>query len=106
MTTLANGDAVSNILSLTQSKAGGMNYDGTNTSFIEVDSQYTYTAPARFVLPSPQVMQSTAYMLPRGSTYVGFPWNGNAAKPPTAPVSTKIKSSVTISNGVVCNYAR
>jgi hypothetical protein len=50
-------------------------------------------------------MADTAYLLPRQSSYIGFPWDGNPADSPTAPTSTTQVKSVTLSNGAVCSYA-
>lgn len=44
---------------------------GKDTSYIVVESQYSYTAPAGFIFKSAQLIAMTAYTLPRVSTYVG-----------------------------------
>ncbi len=84
---------------------GGYTRNGTNTSYVMAESQYIYTAPAQFVIKSPMTMTNTAYLLPRQSSYVGFPWDGVSTDSPTVPTSTTHTTSVTLSNGVVCNYA-
>lgn len=84
---------------------GSFAQNGTNTSFVMVESRYVYTAPARAILPAPQTMTSVAYMLPRVSSYVGFPWDGDPQNEPTAPASATDTGSITLSNGAECNYA-
>ena len=101
----ANGVPVGNLLWLYNVGLGGRTYNGTNTSFIMVESQYTYTAPAQFVLKGPQTMSSVYIVYPRQSAYVGFPWDGNANDAPPQPTSTTRTASMTLSNGAVCNYA-
>ncbi len=76
---------------------------GANTSYILVETQYTYTAPARFLLKTAQTMTGTAYALPRISTYVG-PTTGAANYVPNPPTSSKTKNSFSIGN-ISCSYA-
>ncbi len=78
---------------------------GADTSYVSVEARYAYTAPARFVLTTPQNMAVVNYMVPRLSTYVGFPWDGTVSHPPPPPMSTTTTKSLTLSNGAVCNYA-
>lgn len=80
--------------------------DGTNTSYVMSESNYSYTAPAQFALVGSQTMTSVVYLYPRQSAYIGFPWNGNNDTPPPEPTATKTAASVTLSNGVLCNYAK
>jgi Flp pilus assembly protein TadG len=105
ITVTPTGATVDNFVLLTKGQGGGYNYNGTNTSYVMAESQYLYTAPAQFVIPQPITFTNTAYLLPRQSSYVGFPWDGVAADAPTAPASTTKTKSVTLANGVVCNYA-
>jgi Flp pilus assembly protein TadG len=84
---------------------GGYTRNGTNTSYVMAESQYVYTAPAQFVIKSPITMTNTAYLLPRQSSYVGFPWDGVSTDSAAVPTSTTHTASVTLSNGAVCNYA-
>ncbi len=85
--------------------ANGYTLNGTNTSYVMAESQYVYTTPAQFIIKSPMTMTNTAYLLPRQSSYVGFPWDGVSTDSPTVPNSTTHTTSVTLSNGAVCNYA-
>ncbi len=87
------------------SYGGGYTRNGTNTSYIMAESQYVYTTPAQFIIKSPLTMTNTAYLMPRQSSYVGFPWDGISTDSPTVPTSTTHTTSVTLSNGAVCNYA-
>lgn len=103
--TLANGDDVSNALLLTSYVSGGFFYNGANTSFIQVESAYAYTAPAQFLMKGPQAMAANYINFPRQTAYVGFPWNGVTTNPPPAPNSTTKTASVALSNGANCNYA-
>ena len=75
--------------------------NGTNTSFLMAEVQYTYSAPARFVLPSPQSMSVVAYSLPRVSTYIGVT-DGSPTYVP--PLPTLANNSITQSSGAItCN---
>jgi Flp pilus assembly protein TadG len=103
--TLPNGDPTANIMFPRNTTLGGYNYNGTNTTIIVVESQYTYTPPTRFIIQSIQTMVSSFVTYARQSAYVGFPWDGNVNDQPTAPASTTQTASVTLSNGAVCNYA-
>ena len=76
---------------------------GTNTSYVVVESQYSYSAPAGFILPSPQIIQVKSYTLPRVSTYIGHTTGDPNYVPPT-PTSTHSSSPVTL-NGLTCNFA-
>ena len=80
--------------------------NGTNTSYVMAESTYSYMAPAQFVLVGPQTMTSVVYLYPRQSPYIGFPWNGDANTPPPMPTATKTTSSLSLSNGARCNYAK
>lgn len=106
VTTLANGSPVGNILNLTTYSQSTFTYNGKNTSFIQVESIYTYTAPTGFLLPGPQTMTDSAYVYPRQSAYVGFVWDGIVNDQPTAPASATKVASVTLSNGAACSYAQ
>ena len=76
---------------------------GTDTSYVIVESQYSYQAPAGFIMKSAQLMTINAYTLPRVSTYIG-PSNGVAGYVPTKPSASKY-ATVTIVNNVTCNSA-
>ena len=82
----------------------GLDANGTNSSYVVVESQYVYTAPAQYVLQGPQTVLTTAYSFPRVSAYVGFPWDGNPDDIPTLPAATTKTSSVTMGK-LVCNYS-
>lgn len=102
---LANGDPVDNVMIRSNFTYNGYNYVGTNTTLIQVESQYAYTPPTRFVITTTQTMLSAFVTYARQSAYVGFPWDGNAQHQPTAPASATQTGTVTLSNGAVCNYA-
>ena len=104
VTSTPTGTTVSSLILLTNTTSGGYTMSGTNTSYVMAESQYVYTTPAQYIIKSPITMTNTAYLLPRQSSYVGFPWDGVATDAPTAPASTTKTTSVTLSNGVVCNY--
>lgn len=76
---------------------------GLNTSYVMVESQYTYTAPAKFIFRNPQVTKMISYTLPRVSTYIG-PTTGDPSYVPPAPASTHYNYTTTV-NGVTCNVA-
>jgi Flp pilus assembly pilin Flp len=105
VTTTPTGTAIDYFIWRYNGYGGGYQRNGTNTSYVMAESSYIYTAPARFILPNAITMTNTAYLLPRQSSYVAFPWDGISTDIPTAPASTSHTSSVTLSNGAVCNYA-
>lgn len=105
VTKLADGSSVDNILNRSTFSAGGYTYNGTNMTYIQVESQYVYTAPTKFFIKTAQTMNSAFYIYPRQAAYVGFLWDGNANLQPTAPASTTSTGSVTLSSGAICNYA-
>jgi Flp pilus assembly protein TadG len=105
VTTTPTGATVNNFVLLSKGQGGAYMYNGTNTSYVMAESQYVYTPPAQFVIRSPITFTNTAYLLPREASYVGFPWDGVATDAPPAPTTTSKSTSVTLSNGVVCNYA-
>ena len=74
---------------------------GTNTSFIMVESQYTFTPPAGFVIRSAQTLTNTAYAMPRVSTYVA-PSNGLLGFIPIPPTPLTIGSYSRSQSGVTC----
>lgn len=76
---------------------------GIDTSYVMVETQYSYNAPAGFILKTAQLMTVTAYTLPRVSTYIG-PTTGAAGYVPTKPSASKY-STTTVTNGVTCNSA-
>lgn len=79
--------------------------NGTNTSYVMTESNYTYAAPAQFLLTGEQTMTSAVFLYPRQSAYIGFPWGGDPNKPPPKPTSTKKSASLTLANGARCSYA-
>ncbi len=101
VTVSPTGSSVDNLI--WRHNTGGLN--GTNTSYVSVEATNVYTAPARFILTTPQTMSVVNYMVPRLSTYVGFPWDGIATHIPPPPTTTTTTKSMTLSNGAVCNYA-
>jgi Flp pilus assembly protein TadG len=105
VTVTPTGAPVVNLLWPYNTTYNGTTLNGTNTSFIMVETKYAYTAPVQFVLTKAISMSNTAYLMPRSSSYVGFPWDGVSADAPTAPASTTKTASVTLSNGAICNYA-
>ena len=68
--------------------------------------QYSYTPVTGYVVTGPIVMRDTSYLLPRSSSYVGFPWDGVSTDAPPTPTATTTNVSVTLSNGATCNYAK
>jgi Flp pilus assembly protein TadG len=105
VTSTPTGSPVGWFLWQYNTSANGYTLNGTNTSYVLAESQYIYTAPAQFIIKGPMTMTNTAFLLPRQSSYVGFPWDGISTDSPTAPNSTTHQASVTLSNGAVCNYA-
>ena len=105
VTTTPTGSSVDTVIWRYNFQYGGYTYNGTNTSYVSVEASYVYTAPAGFVLTTPQTMSVVTYMVPRQSSYIGFPWDGNANNAPPIPTSTQAVNSVTLSNGAVCSYA-
>ena len=99
--TLPNGVSVTSLLAFYPGLSGGYVVNGTNTSFIMVESQYTFTPPAGFVIKAAQTLTNTAYALPRVSTYIG-PSNGLLGFVPTPP-NLILFSYPTSSNGITCN---
>ena len=95
ITSTPTGTPLANLVTLTSS--------GTNTSYVMVESKYTYTAPAAFVFPNAQVMTGVAYTLPRVSTYIG-PTTGDPNYVPNPP--TAAKNTYSFSLGAInCNVA-
>jgi Flp pilus assembly protein TadG len=106
VTTTPTGSPTGWFIWVYNTNSGGYTLNGTNTGYILAEVSYSYTAPAQFVLRTPITMSAVAYYLPRSSSYVGFPWDGVAGDSPTIPASATTSSSVVLSNGVSCNYAR
>jgi Flp pilus assembly protein TadG len=104
VTSTPTGTAVNSILLMNNTTSGGYTQNGTNTTYVMAESQYIYTSTAKFVILAPITLINTAYLAPRQSSYVGFPWDGNATDIPTPPAQTTKSASVTLSNGAVCNY--
>ena len=102
VTTTPTGDSIDNFVLRSNN---GPTANGTNTSFLMIESTYTYTSIAHYFITAPMTFSNTTYLQPRVTSYVGFPWNGNANSSPTVPASTTKTASVTLSNGAVCNYA-
>jgi Flp pilus assembly protein TadG len=106
VTTTPTGSPVGWFLWVYNSFGGGFQRNGTNTSYVMAEVSYTYTSPSSLVLRTAISMSAVAYYLPRTSTYVGFPWDGVSSDAPTVPTSATTSQAVTLSNGVVCNYAQ
>lgn len=99
---------VANYLYLTNGTSNGVTYHGKDTSFIEVEANYTFTPPTGFVLNTTQVTYAVAYSLPRLSTYIGFPWDGVVGHYAAVPSATTTTNTLTTSAGgntITCNYA-
>ncbi len=77
-----------------------------NTSYIMSETRYTYTPVTGYVVTGPITMTDTSYLLPRSSSYVGFPWDGSSTDSPTVPTATTTNGSLILSNGATCNYAQ
>lgn len=106
VTTTPTGSPVGWFLWVYNSFGGGFQRNGTNTSYVLAEVSYNYTSPNSLVIRSAITMSAVAYYLPRTSTYVGFPWDGVSSDAPTVPTSATTASSVTLSNGAICNYAK
>ena len=103
--TLPNGAPVSNLLLLTPVSYNGYAVSGTNSSFVMAETQYVYTPTVAYTsLPTSLTYKGVAFVLPRESAYVGFPWSGVSSSSPPAPTSTAASSSVALTNGAICNY--
>lgn len=76
-----------------------------NTSYIMSEIRYSYTPVTGYELTGPVIMTDTSYLLPRSSSYIGFPWSGDSTSLPPAPTTTKTSASLTLSNGATCSYA-
>jgi Flp pilus assembly protein TadG len=77
-----------------------------NTSYLMSEVQYSYTPVTGYVLTGPIIMRDTSYLLPRSSSYVGFPWDGVSTDAPPAPTSTTTNASMVLSNVATCSYAK
>jgi Flp pilus assembly protein TadG len=105
VTSTPTGTPVVWLVWLFNTPSGGYQLNGTNTSYVMAESQYVFTPLAHFIIKNPMTMTNTAYFMPRQSSFVGFPWDGVSTDSPTVPTATTHTSSVTLSNGAVCNYA-
>lgn len=76
---------------------------GVNTSYVMVESQYTFKPPAGFVIKTAQTLNSIAYTMPRVSTFIG-PTTGQNNYTATAPASAS-KTFSTTAYGVTCSIA-
>ena len=109
VTTTPTGTPLTNLL-LTNDV--GQTYNGSainsaNTSYIQVESSYSYSSPAHFYFTQPVTVSDTVYVSPRNSIYVGFPWAGSSSSYPNAPTATTTTASVTLpTSGATCNYAK
>ena len=101
VTSTPTNTALSNLLILTSGKSGAYTTVGADTTFIMVESQYTFTAPAGFVIRTAQTLTSTAYTMPRLSTYVG-PTTGASNFVPVPPSSIN-NSSTQSAGSITCN---
>lgn len=77
--------------------------NGKDTSYVIVESQYSFTPPAGFVLHGTQLMAVTSYTLPRVSTYIG-PSTGTPGYVPPKP-SAVTGTYTIIGNGVTCSIS-
>ena len=101
VTSTPTGTALSNLLVLQAGQSGSYTTVATNTTFIMVESRYTFTPPAGLFIRTAQTLTNTAYTLPRVSTYVG-PTTGAANYVPVQPNS--INNSISQSAGnITCN---
>jgi hypothetical protein len=50
-------------------------------------------------------MRTIFYLLPRSSSYIGFPWDGVSTDAPPVPAATTTNAWMTLSNGATCSYA-
>jgi Flp pilus assembly protein TadG len=105
VTITPSGDSVDTVLNRNAVTYGGVTYSTANTSFVMVETRYTFTPVTQFVLRTAITLTNVAYALPRQSSYVGFPWNGAVDGTTAAPASATRTGSVALSNGPVCNYA-
>ncbi len=104
VTATPSGDSVDTVLNRNAVTYNGTTYSTINTTYIVVETRYTYTAPTQYVLKNAFTLTNVAYALPRLSSYVGFPWDGVAGDTTTAPASATHNASVTLTNGATCNY--
>ena len=104
VTSTPTGTPLGDFIWVYNSFGGGYTRNGTNSTFIMTESQFVYTPPAQFVIRAPLTISHTSYLLPRQSSYVGFPWDGVSTDTPIAPVSATSSGSTTLSNGATCNY--
>jgi Flp pilus assembly protein TadG len=105
VTATPTGTPLSSLIYVNHTTSGGYQLNGTNTGYVFTEVNYSYTAPAQFVLRTTLAMGAVAYYLPRSSTYVGFPWDGVAADSTTVPTSATQSLTVELSNGAICHYA-
>ena len=96
VTSTPTGTPLANLLKLNSTL-------GTDTSYVMVEAKFTYTAPAAFLLRSPQVINVVAYTLPRVSTYIaGSDPNSNFTQ--AKPTATRYPYTIA-SGGVTCSLA-
>jgi Flp pilus assembly protein TadG len=106
ITSTPTGSPVAWFLWTYNTTANGYTLNGTNTSYVMAETSAIYTSPFQFIIKNPLTMTNTAYVLPRQSSYVGFPWDGNSNDSPAVPNATTQVASITLSNGVICSYAK
>ena len=99
VTTTPTGTAINALLATSLASAA-------NSSYIMSEISYSYKPIAGYVLTSPITMTDTSYLLPRESSYVGFPWDGLSTDSPPVPTNTTTNASSTLSNGATCSYAK
>ena len=95
------GTPLTSLLQLFPGLSGLYITNGINTSYIMVESQYKYTAPAGLFLPGSQLMTSVAYSLPRVSIYIG-PTTGQFGYIPPPPILITGSFATSI-GGLTCN---
>ena len=90
------------LLQMNPSTSGNFKINGADTSFVWVESQYTFTPVAGFVLRSTQTLTGTAFALPRLSTYIA----GMTGVPVfVEPAPTAIRNSFPIAlSNVSCSF--
>ncbi|NIJ08148.1 Flp pilus assembly protein TadG [Sphingomonas vulcanisoli] len=99
VTTTPNGTPIDTLIYLYNTSS---THNGTNTSFIMVESSYVTNPQAGFIIKTPVNLVGTAFYLPRQSSYVG-PWDGTYNNQPTPPTMATTQQSVTVGN-MVCNF--
>jgi len=106
VTTTPSGNAPSFFIWPNNIQAGQYRLNGTNSSYIMSEVSYIYTPLTGYIIQRPITMTDTSYLLPRSSSYIGFPWDGNSSDAPAVPTATTTSATVTLGNGATCSYAK